>query len=134
MDIVVTTPKAQMEMAVQEAETIKKAGGGFYFRYLGQQRPKHLNVGDRVFYVEDGFIRGFACVTHVTDTPGMVCETSGRQFRAGYYAFMDAETWTWIKPIPMNGFQGWRYFDAQTGLEIAGGWLDPKPETEEERP
>jgi hypothetical protein len=134
MDIIVTTPKAQMETAALEAENIKEAGGGFYFRYLGRQRPKHFDPGDRVFYVEDGFIRGFAYATDVTDTPGMVCDTSGRQFRAGYYAFMDAETWTWVRPIPMRGFQGWRYFDAPADLEIIGGWLDPRPVIEEERP
>lgn len=39
---------------------------------------------------------------------------------------MNASEWKWIKPIPMKGFQGWRYFDA-TCTEIIGNWLDPKP-------
>ena len=127
MDIIVTTPKSQMDTAAQEAENVKASGGGFYFRNLGQHCPRDLEEGDRIFYVEDGFVRGFAIITWVTETPGLVCDTTGRQFGPGWYAISDAESWKWIRPIPMQGFQGWRYFDALDSLEVIGDWLDPKP-------
>jgi len=127
MDIIVTTPKSQMATAAQEAENVKASGGGIYFRCLGRHRPEDLGEGDRIFYVEDGFIRGFATVMQVTDAPGMICSTTDRQFPAGWYVFSDAETWQWIKPIAMRGFQGWRYFEAPETIEVVGGWLDERP-------
>lgn len=128
-DIIVTTPISQMETAAQEARDVIEAGGGFYFRNLSMRVPKELEVGDRCFYVENGFIRGYCTVSHITDEPQMVCETSGREFGPGLYVFMDATTWAWIKPIYQKGFQGWRYSCLrEKDIVVLGGWLDPRPE------
>lgn len=126
MDIIVTTPKSQSKLAAEEAEELKMFGGGFYFRVF-RKRPKNLNIGDRVFYVEDGYVRGFLKVTEIIDQEINICETSGNDFGSGVRVEMDAKDWKWIKPIPMKGFQGWRYSKLET-VEIIGGWLDPKPE------
>lgn len=58
-DILVTTPKSKMKEAEREAEYIKKNGGGYYFRVFKKEPSKGLSVGDRAFYVEDGYIRGY---------------------------------------------------------------------------
>ena len=122
-----------MASAVQEAaeakDCILDGGEAWYFRNLGSRTPKHLHPGCNVFYVEDGFIRGFVTVACITNAPEMICSTTGRHFGEGVYAVMDARTWVWIDPIPMHGFQGWRYTDLdEGGVEIIGDWLAPKPE------
>ena len=128
-DIIVTTPKSQVERAAREVEQIKAQGGGFYFRNLGMRKPKRLATGDRCFYVENGAVRGYCLVEEVTAEPSMVCEASGAEFGPGVYVFMDATTWTWCEPIPMPGFQGWRYSTLRTEDVVPlGGWLEPRPE------
>ena len=63
MDIIVTTPKTEMNAAAAEAEYIKTVGGGYYHRFFNTL-PK-VSIGDKVFYVENGFITGFAiCIIH----------------------------------------------------------------------
>lgn len=125
MDIIVTTPRNAIGTAAKEAEDCKREGGGFYFRNL-RNKPKNLKPGDKCFYVENGYIRGYAIVDEIREDPGLTCATTGRTFAPGYYVMMDATSWTWIRPIPYQGFQGWRYFQAPA-IEIVGGWLDPKP-------
>jgi hypothetical protein len=136
MDIIVTTPKGEMKNAAREAEDCKRAGGGEYFRRFPVERAPEILPGDRVYYVEDGYIRGFAPIKRILATAaGVRCDTTGRHWPPGYYVFMDATTWKWIRPIPMKGFQGFRYKTFASfpqlqdhNLEIVGGWLDPKPE------
>ena len=125
MNIVVTTPKNQMALAAAEAQDCIDGGGGFYFRRFPEHSRPQLGPADRVFYVEDGYVRGFGVVTSVKWKGGEVCGTSGRLYSSGFYAYMEASSWKWIKPIPMKGFQGWRYFDQ--AVEVVGGWLDPRP-------
>jgi len=141
MDIIVTTPKSERANAAAEARDCIAAGGGEYFRrFATRVAPRKLAVGDRVYYVEAGFIRGYALVRRIEqrDAP-VVCDTSGRAWPPGCYVFMDAASWRWIRPIPMRGCQAFRYApvgpdgerragDARNNLvEEIGGWLDPMP-------
>ena len=128
-DIIVTTPRNQRATAEQEAKDCIAQGGGFYFRNLGTRTPKYLEIGDRCFYVENGAIRGFCLVKAITTEPEMICDTSGREFGPGVYVFMDATTWFWVVPIPMVGFQGWRYSRLDLAeVYVIGNWLYPRPE------
>lgn len=127
--IIVTTPKSEMSTAAQEARDRIEEGGGVYFRRFGKE-PRGLDPGVRVFYVEDGHVRGFAVVEEVTEVQEgehVVCETTGRAWPSGIYAVMRADSWRWVRPIRYRGFQGFRYFD-DSEVEIVGGWLDPRPE------
>ena len=130
--IIVTTPKSQMKTAAAEARMCINAGEGFYFRRFGTL-PLSLATGIRIFYVEDGYVRGFATVSEVHDSSShsVQCTTTGCDWAPGIYAVMPADTWQWVKPIPYKGFQGFRYFD-DSDVEIVGGWLDPKPEIGDE--
>lgn len=136
-DIVVTTPKTRMEAAAREAkearETIQAGGESWYFRNLGKGKPKHFFEGGRVYYVEDGWVRGFAkCFALTPDPKGKTCVTTGQRFKPGWYACMDPKSWTWILPIEMEGFQGWRYWKVHPRkISPAGGWLAPKPDVPE---
>lgn len=124
MDIIVTTPKSEMETAKQEAKQVQKEGGGLYFRRF-QRLPAQLNVGDKIFYTENGYVRGFATVSHIERQHGRGCDTTGRTYPEGYYVFMDASTWKWISPIPYKGFQGFRYFNQD--FKVIGDWEDKMP-------
>lgn len=145
MDIIVTTPKSQMANAAQEAADAVAGGGGHYFRRFPLELAPEIEPGDRVYYVEDGYIRGFAVVYSCGPSSLLhECETTGRRWPPGYYVFMKADSWTWIRPIPMLGFQGFRYarpavLNRDTihvwgvivaDVVVAGGWLDPRPEVE----
>lgn len=136
LDIIVTTPMSARVSARVEAEEVREciANGGeaWYFRNMGRNTPKHVHPGCRVFYVEDGYIRGFAKIAFITSAPEMVCSTTGRRFGDGIYVAMDARSWKWIEPIAMRGFQGWRYSKLrEEEILIVGGWLDPMPYEEE---
>jgi len=130
MDIVVTTPKSEMANAAKEAAECIADGTGGYFRALGERMPK-TKSGDRIFYVEDGYVRGFCIVDMFGARYENMkrCDTTGRAWRTTVVVSMYASTWQWIKPIPMRGFQGWRYFTAPPDMQIVGNWLDPKPPT-----
>lgn len=126
MDIVVTTPASESASARAEAAEVIANGAGTYFRRLSS-RPTALGVGDRVYYAERGYIRGYAIVSGVS-YGSMICDTTGNQFADGWNVIMDAATWRWIRPVRMRGFQGYRYarFAREDVVEL-GGWLDPMP-------
>jgi len=123
-DILVTTPKSEIPNAAQEALNCIENNGGYYFRYFSKP-PKRLDIGDRVFYVEEGYIRGFATVYQIKSGKYM-CETTGKMWPNGNYVFMSADSWKWIDPILHQGFQGFRYLN-DIEFEIVGDWKDPKP-------
>ena len=126
--IIVTTPKSEMKNAELEAKECIDNGSGYYFRKMSRQ-PKDIVIGEsRIYYVEDGYIRGYATIIGFSQEENLECETTGKTWanKDGGFLWMPACTWKWIAPIPMKGFQGWRYFD-DSDIEIVGGWLDPKP-------
>jgi len=147
MHIIVTTPKSQMANAAQEAEDCIEDGGGEYFRRFPIRQSPHIDIGERVFYVEDGYIRGYAHVCRLFQTPGAIqCDTTGRWWLPGFYLVMPADSWRWIRPVAMRGFQGFRYMrlamrDGRDVMELpatgvvhdlidAGDWLSLRPDTD----
>jgi hypothetical protein len=124
--IIVTTPKSEIETSAQEAAECLENGGGYYFRKLGRNCPKELEIGSKVYYVEDGYIRGFGVVASVVNEEH-ICGCTDRNWGEGWYAIIPACSWMWIRPIKMTGFQGFRYFD-DSKVEIVGDWKDKKPQ------
>lgn len=137
-DIIITTPKNRMAEAAREAEEIRAAGGGYYYRDYNWPNIPKVNVGDRVYYVEDGYIRGFCLVDHVTEF-----SYEGVRTRINR-VYMDAMTWKWIKPIPVWPYRirsfmyaknfklhlvWWKLprYLTRDSVKIVGGWLDPRP-------
>jgi len=125
-NIIVTTPKSEMQNSADEAKECIEQYGGYYFRKLGKNRPVGVAEKSKIYYVEDGYIRGFGVVASIAMS-GYECNYTDRDWGDGWYAIIPACTWKWIRPIPMRGFQGFRYFD-DSNVEIIGDWLDPKPE------
>jgi hypothetical protein len=132
-NILVTTPKTESKRAEQEAQNCLNNGGGEYFRrFGGRSFPKRLGIGDRIYYAQDGYIRGFALVSRFEISSGEICDTSGQQYGSGHYVFCDATTWRWVEPARMKGFQGYRYTDEFVDkLKVIGEWTDPMPATQE---
>lgn len=138
-DVIVTTPKKQSENAAKEAADMIAHGGGYYFRRFGyvdngrmKGYPRDLRVGNRVWYTEGGYVRGYAIVDTIIDTAeGMRCSTTGTWFPPGYYVLMRADSWVWVKPVKFKGFQGWRYLLQGISPKPIGTWLDPKPAIED---
>lgn len=144
VDVAVTTPKGEMETAAKEARWAirHESANPQYFRVF-KNRPVGLRPGSRVYYVEDGYIRGYAVVTSVTDTKTSPrCDATGRAWPPGWVVEMSASSWRWVKPRAYPGFQGHRKFPLppprkaqmgwtneinQTDLVEVGGWKDPKP-------
>lgn len=150
MDIIVTTPKSEIANAAREAADCIAAGGGDYFRRFHPISHPDIEPGSRVYYVEAGYIRGFAVVARVqaVGPAGLRCDTTGRIWSQGWYASMPAESWRWIRPIPTLGCRGFRYAVTKrldSGLLglltwadpasdpawypviVVGGWLFPRP-------
>jgi len=128
MDIVVTTPLSERANAAREAAALITAGGGQYFRAL-HAKPARLTEGDRIFYVEAGYVRGYGVVAAV-HFGGDRCGITERWWDGAVSVWFDARSWTWIRPLPMQGFQGFRYAtrDLLDLVEVVGGWLDTMPE------
>ena len=136
-DIIVTTPKSEIQTAKEEADECIKLGGGYYFRKFSR-KPKGLATGSKIYYVEDGYLRGFGTVASVV-TGIKKCEMTGRTWEGkdgkdSYFAIIPACTWKWIEPILMKGFQGFKYIDVETEnkVKVVGNWLSSKPEIKEE--
>jgi hypothetical protein len=129
-NIIVTTPVGNSKRAALEAQNSIEAGGGEYFRrFGGRSFPKRLVVGDRVYYIQNGFVRGFALVSRFEISGGETCDISGEQYGSGHYVFMDAKSWQWVTPAPMKGFQGYRYTTNEIDdLPSIGNWQTPQPE------
>ena len=112
MDIIVTTPKSEIENARKEAEFIKKYKedkGAFRFRTF-RFKPK-VEVGDKIFFVNDGFIKGYLTIFDI-DVGSEYCEVTDREWGDENSIVLKFKRWTPLKnPIPMKGFQGIRYLD-----------------------
>ena len=126
MDIIVTTPKSESENAAREADMCIHDKGGYYVRTFNQKPD--IQVGDKIYYIEDGYIRGYAiaCSLSGDNTSTFRCTCTKRNY-IGYQVAMDAKSWKWIRPIKHRGFQGYRYAKLES-VEVIGGWLDKKPE------
>src|SRR5574342_1148795 len=109
MDIVVTTPKSEIENSAREASECLADGGGYYCRKIPATLAgsREFDAGSKVFYAENGYVRGYGVVQHIW-TGAYLRELANGDWRDGFYAAMPAESWTWIEPIPMRGFQGYR--------------------------
>lgn len=112
MDIIVTTPKKEINNAAKEAKEALDGKVTHYFRTF-RKFPTKLNKGDKVFYIEDGYIRGYAVVDSIENqSPSdLVCLTTERKW-IGNRIHMRCDSWIWIEPIKYKGFQGFKYIQS----------------------
>lgn len=115
MDILVTTPKSEIETSCLEGEQVE-VDGGYWFRTF-RFKPK-VDVGDKIFFVEAGLIKGYGIIFEICANTegGMECETTGRVWKGDWIIKYD--DWHWLKdPVIFKGFQGIRYIPNLPVLE-----------------
>jgi hypothetical protein len=111
MDIVVTTPKSEHATARKEAEAVARDPNAFWFRTI--RGRSNVKVGDRVYYVDRGMIRGYGVVFDV-EVGDMWDDAHERGWKGTH---LKQRQWVWLKkPVPFRGFQGFRYVDKALGL------------------
>lgn len=111
-NLIITWPKKRsLDSYVKACDKAAEDGLQINFRIA---RPPTRDVkGAKVFVVHDGYMRGFHHLIDVVKRgEGEVSLVRGDAFAgfwpAGWYLVRDP-TWHMIVPIPMKGFQGWRY-------------------------
>jgi len=113
MDILVTTPKSAHKLAAEEAKFVGGNPDAYWFRTL-RGKP-NVQIGDKVYYVDNGEIRGYGIVFDI-ESGEMECEATGKIYRGTH---LKQREWRWLKhPIPFRGFQGFRYVNRI--LELRG--------------
>lgn len=110
VNIIVTTPKSERQTAQEEAEAVKNNPDAFWFRSF-RFKPK-VNVGDRVYYVDNGEIRGYGIIFDI-ETGEMWDEISWTG------THLKQREWVWLKkPVPFSGFQGLRYVKDELAKQL----------------
>jgi hypothetical protein len=98
-------------MAEAEAKFVEKNPVAYWFRTI-RGKP-NVGVGDRVYYVDNGEIRGYGVIFDI-EYGEMECEATGKVYQGTH---LKQREWHWLKtPIKFSGFQGFRYLDRVLGL------------------
>lgn len=111
MNIVITWPKSRsLESYLIELDKADKAGEFINFRL--PTKPKEHEVS-LCYIVHDGAIRGWNDVVSIDYRPeGVVRDPiTGDYWPAGFYVVRDPHWHPLKDPIPMKGFQGFRYYE-----------------------
>lgn len=105
MDIIVTIPKSEAANTVTEDAFVAANEGAVQFWSIGR-KPKRLNTGDRVYFVEHGFITCYHIFKGFIQDP--VCQVTGRVW-SGLNLLLQCPAINLPIKIPCKGFQGFRY-------------------------
>ena len=119
MDIVVTVPKSEYANIQEEETWAEKQGpsneSGACCFWKVSRLPKRLAPGDRVYFVQNGHIDNYNEFWYFEEE-GYECEVTGR-FWEGPLLVMKVPSIRLKKPVPMKGFQGFRYIKRNEELQ-----------------
>ena len=118
MNILVTTPKTEIDNSRKEGQQVEQEGG-YWFRTF-KFKPK-VEPGDKIFFTENGQIRGYGIIFEIYQSAGQeTCDVTGRVWGSEYGSWVVCyNDWHWLPTlIPFKGFQGIRYIDRLTDPEI----------------
>ncbi len=129
MDILATIPLHRLEVSKEEDEAVRGLPDekcNWFWKL--NPKPKNLDVGDRVYFVEDGHITAWCPVVELGYFD-FVCEVSGKRW-TGYQARL-GQNREFLEPIAYRGFQGWRYVNQELharldALETKSSYVPPK--------
>jgi hypothetical protein len=119
-DIVITWPKGQpLRDYLRACREAQARGDVINYRVAnapGFDFGAHRERRGRVYVVHDGAIRGYQELLYTTYREAdEVLAADGRSFwPAGNYLVRDPQWHAVEPPIPMRGFQGWRWYQADT--------------------
>ncbi len=110
MDMLVTTPKSEIDNSRREGEAVE-AEGGYWFRTY-RFKPK-VEPENRIYFVENGKIRGYGIIFQIFQAGhAQECDITGRDWGNPGDWVVCYKDWHWLKgPVPFKGFQGIRYID-----------------------
>lgn len=114
-DLLVTTPKSEIDNSKLEGELVE-AEGGYWFRTY-KFMPKILS-GQKIYFVENGFIKGYGIVLEVAPIKStfIKCDVTERKWFGSW--ILKYNDWHWLKkPVPHKGFQGILYLDNKPELK-----------------
>ena len=116
MDILVTTPKSEIDNSRREGEALEEHGG-YWFRTF-RFRPK-VEPGDRLYFTENGLIKGYGIIYQVLrQAEPEKCDITGTLWGNPGDWLVFYNNWHWLKtPISFKGFQGIRYIDRLPDLK-----------------
>lgn len=105
MDIIITVPKSIKWVNYEkELEVVKD--GDMIISFKVANKP-NCKVGDKCYVVYDGFIRGWMNIVGINEN-SFDCTTTGERWEG---IFIERSgIFNYIEPIPMKGFQGYRYY------------------------
>lgn len=106
LDILITTPKSEIENSKRECKNYDT-----WFRTF-KYKP-NTEIGDKIYFTENGLIKGYGIIKEIYQSvEGEQCEETKRFWgKPGYWVIVFSD-WHWLKsPVPFKGFQGIRYID-----------------------
>jgi hypothetical protein len=116
MDIIITIPSSITNW-FKECQEVEK-DENLELRYHVRALPKKCKVGDKCFVIQNGFIRGYHIISKLDYVHSFVCSTTGKKWGAGYYIIRKGKFYELNQPVPMKGFQGFRYINFDDTLSI----------------
>lgn len=111
MDIAICVPKSELANVAKEekwAEEQDEKGNLAYCFWKIRNKPKKLNPGDRVYFIHEGMVVNYNVFQYVDYD--ITCEVTGRYWE-GLCLVMDTPSVPLKNPVPMKGFQGFKYID-----------------------
>lgn len=110
-DIIVTWPSSrtlesylvELNRAEQEEKVIL---------YKVGKMPRHVAAGQRCYMVHRGYVWGYCEIIDLQfENEGVppIDPISGERMPRGNYIVRAPHWWQLVKPLPMKGFQGFRY-------------------------
>jgi hypothetical protein len=105
-DIIITLPaKIKWEDYQEELNAVKDGGAVLNFKV--PYFPKETAVGCKCYLIHQGHIRGWMEIVGMEEQD-FVCEITGKQWTGKF--IQRSGLFHEITPIPMKGFQGFKYF------------------------
>jgi hypothetical protein len=115
-DIVATWPKSRpLSSYLDELLKAYRTGQQINFRVARLPRLDYAAWEERpgrCYMVHDGAVRGYNEIDRFTHRADVRDPITGEFMPPGFYIVRDPR-WNPIIPIPMAGFQGWRWFDEE---------------------
>lgn len=132
MDIIVNTYKTDIPKVSREARDARNGLIEFYEKKL-TVFPNKLKKGDKVFYVEVGFITGYILVEKLMNENKTEEITGDENYKGNCVLFTKCDTWQWTTPIKITAFQQFRYCTLKERIHyhVLGDWLTPRPDVKD---
>ncbi len=104
-DIIITLPKT-INWSDYELELNAVKDGKEVMNFKVNAFPK-TTIGKRCYIVHNGYIKGWMKITGMSSKE-FKCSTTGKLWKGNFIE--RSGPFNYIEPIPMKGFQGFRYY------------------------